>query len=319
MKNNEPPETGEINEEIDLEVDLIMNNEETMNETSATNTNTENRRDRPILNRIQENMRTWAKNSSVHGLNRIFNDSDFNFKCFMWIIFYAVAMALCILSIVFTLNEYLERKVTTKIDVQYERELAFPTISFCNLNPFVTETGNVYIREFYSQKYAGIDFTNFTYKQLLHFRNESVSNSGYTWDMDDLFYKTFEHTFDMNRKRSFGLEFDTMFVETSFAGLSRELNANDFHWYYHPIYGNCFKFNVNSSGTCGGLWEQRIKAVIKENGFSSQVFMGKVDSNNDVLYKTVSRGLHIVLNDFNTFPIINKGIIIKVLVYNTHI
>lgn len=238
----------------------------------------------------------------AHGLERILNNSSGLFLKRMWIFVYLISTLMCALSVSTSIHNYLQWRVNTKIEVKYERQLAFPTISFCNQNPFITKSGNAYIQEYYLKKYK-INITSytdlFTYK-----RNFS------DFDQEILFYQTFDPKFNLTRKKSFGLPLFKMLYYPLFNKIVP--TRKDLSWFYHLDYGNCFKFNSDRDS------EGKLRPILmvdreEENvGFSAEIFIGKIDSNNDVLYKTEFRGLNVVIDESSRFPIKKSGINLKV-------
>lgn len=313
------PNSGENNDEINITmlenetsptVVAMYNDEIMVSEIVATPTPDTSSNKPKILTKIHEETRTWASKSTVHGLNRVFESKRLFYKR-LWLIFYLVAIFLCILSIYLTIIEYFERKVATKIEVKYVTELPFPTVLFCNLNPFITASGASYIRQFYLKKYQ-TNVTSYTDLLALHKKNMLT----FAHDQEELFYQTFNESFDLTRKKSFGLELDHFLIDKSFDGLNGAFNPNGtyFTWYYHQTFGNCYKFNSGKRDETGqdDVVVDILNVNRKEKGFKSQLFIGKLDLNNDVLYQTASRGVIILIDDTKTFPIRKKGMVLKV-------
>ena len=57
----------------------------------------------------------------------------------MWIICLCGSSTYCFISIGKTVKSFFDHEVVTNIDIVSDKPSEFPAVTFCNLNPFVTD------------------------------------------------------------------------------------------------------------------------------------------------------------------------------------
>ena len=132
------------------------------------------------------------------------------------------------------ITSYLQFDVKSQIRQVPQKNITFPSIQFCNPNYYATREASIYLNEYYL-KNEGLNITNmdeyFDYSNITFFRS-------FNWP----FYLTFSPKFNMTLRRSLGYSLEEMVLKCEFN--SKPCNLSWFDWFYHPIYGNCYRFNT---------------------------------------------------------------------------
>jgi hypothetical protein len=87
---------------------------------------------------IISSLKGTLSSSSVHGLANIIKTKYITIKI-MWIIFFIISNGFCSWFIFNRIADYLSYDVISKVEIKYERQLQFPVVSFCNLNPLLSK------------------------------------------------------------------------------------------------------------------------------------------------------------------------------------
>lgn len=89
------------------------------------------------LNSIHYNelFNNLIESSTVHGFSNIFMNRNWLSKLF-WIFCFLFSSGYCIYNFTQTFSEFTEFKVNTKFFYERRSSIEFPSISFCNKNPF---------------------------------------------------------------------------------------------------------------------------------------------------------------------------------------
>ena len=85
----------------------------------------------PMNKVIKNRVYDLVTSSSFHGLPNLLRSRN-RFIQIIWIFFFVISTSMCCYFVYKSLVEYLTFDVNTKIDVIYEIESEFPTISICN-------------------------------------------------------------------------------------------------------------------------------------------------------------------------------------------
>lgn len=102
--------------------------------------------------RVIYHVKTWALSTTTHGVQKLANAKKIYSRIF-WILFILVALSLCFFVIANNIIQYLQFDVTTKIRIIDQKEVIFPVVSICNINPFITPYAEQFIRDYFSNKY----------------------------------------------------------------------------------------------------------------------------------------------------------------------
>jgi hypothetical protein len=174
----------------------------------------------------------FLKKTTIHGLYSI-GISKNNFLRSIWIISLIISAALCGYTIMKSINDYLSYEVMTKIREINEEKSIFPTVSICNRNIFTNRYGFEYLKNYSESR---------NLKDILSNPNLDTlrSNSFVRNAMSN--FLNFEKNVDERKKLSYSLK--EILISCTFN--KKECDENDFDWFYHFTYGNCFKFIPSS-------------------------------------------------------------------------
>lgn len=223
------------------------------------------------------NLREWSYQTTSHGLPHFMLAKKL-YQKLIWLVLIALSIALCAFMISKTVNQYFGYEAVSKLTVVEQKELIFPVISICNVNPFSSSRARRYIGDYYTSTYNLTELS--TYEQLAGYIRQGVVRS----DTDWLFYQTFDEQFDAKLRRVLGLSIDRMLLACSFD--NEPCNASDFKWYYHPTNGNCFKFNSVPANKDVGLKKVRAEG----RGLRIEMLVGLPDTYYQFFYQKSYKG-----------------------------
>jgi hypothetical protein len=223
----------------------------------------------------------WAETSTSHGFPHIFRTKFIAIKI-MWLIFLFISTCLCGYMVMKSILDYLSFDVITKIRVQNEVPMEFPTITICNLNPFYKNQTLTYM-----QQVLGYNFSDFG--EL----NETDFNKG------NYFLSNFlnEPSFSDQKRKEVGPSIDLMLISCLF--MSNTCSKDDFEWYFMLDYGNCFRFNsgINSSGD-----QVPIKKVYSPGVWTSFNLQLYVDDSSLLTNFWQNNGIKVFVHNKSVYP-----------------
>ena len=132
--------------------------------------------------------------------------------------------------IVRAITNYLQFEVKSQIRQVPQKSITFPSIQMCNAKFFATREASDYLREYFLNE--GKNITN-----LDEFFDNPNASTLANW----LIYQTYSPKFNMTLKRSFSYSLEDILLKCEFD--SKPCNLSWFDWYYHPFFGNCYRFN----------------------------------------------------------------------------
>lgn len=159
-----------------------------------------------IKNKIKQKFVAWSQSSTSHGYPNIFRTKNMIVKM-MWLIFFLAGLGVGIYMVIRGIRDYLEWNVSTTIRKIKNESLIFPAISICNINPFVTEAGALYILEHFRKTY------NQNISSLLDAKRVSADLEA---ELEIVRQHAASPNFDHNRRRSFGYPIEKFLFTCSF-------------------------------------------------------------------------------------------------------
>jgi hypothetical protein len=214
-----------------------------------------------------------------HAFLEVFDSQHYIIK-FHLALFLIVSYGLASYMTIQLIMSYFNYGVTTSIRTIYETPSAFPQVTICNLNPFITETAFNYLK---SIDIDGIldSMVNVSFYQRDQNYIKILFNTGGLLSNET---KEF--------KQSLGHSLEDILIKCKFN--HEECTSKDFSWEWDNYYGNCFSLNsgFNSSG-------QQIE--IKHSDLSGFPYGLAID-----VYAGFNEKLSL-LNSFNS----GRGVLIK--------
>lgn len=220
----------------------------------------------------------WCKQSSSHGLPKIFETKYLPIKI-MWTIFFIASMSYCTYFIIRSIVQYTKYETNIKIIDLEDTPTIFPTITICNTNPF-----NRNIKDYINKNSQSIRcWSRVDGKQQNKYCSETIANGTLVRvDMDSLQYFAYsDDSFDANY---YGFPLKTSLNTCSY-NLHETCNDIDefFLEYWDLKNGLCYKFNH------GKLNKSLLEA--KSPGYEYGLSLELIASNNSLNIHIKKRNL----------------------------
>ena len=188
---------------------------------------------------LKETILLFFKSTTLHGYPKIFNSKNIASKI-LWISFFSLSMGYFIYQCVLLIIKFNKYDVTaSRIRVQ-ELPATFPSITFCNLNPFNEQYAHQYIVKVSDKaKCFNLD-NNIDFQNCF---NTTNTNQAFDKFIDQLKRKVASDkrlTEAYKQYYGYSLLYD-MLVSCDYNGNS--CNADNFTTYWDNDYGNCYTFN----------------------------------------------------------------------------
>lgn len=209
----------------------------------------------------------------------------------LWLICFIISAGWMVYMIYLTMNNYLNWETVVKTEYILEIPTKFPTISFCNVNPFMTLNSDAIVQTVLAasnltqENYYDV---NFSFK-MLEFR--------YIIGLNILSNK-----WPVQEKHVFGLQIEDMLLDCNFN--LQPCTADDFSWYFDPLYGNCYTFNGGKNASGHEIPDKISTKAGLVNGFSMELFLGNPTDPNTL---SVSNGIHLQVHNKTDRPFFFKG------------
>ena len=190
------------------------------------------------MSAIKESVKNAMEYSTFHAIPNIARTKRTSVKV-MWILILILSSTVCSYLVFKTIVQYFSFEVVTKFSVVYENPTKFPTVTVCNLNPYVTDSAF----EFFGEYFTKLGF-NETHQPSFGLKSESKFIDQF-YDLKAILFMALGHKIESKLSKlkleSFGLAPEKFFIICAF--LSEECNYTQMRWFYDPIYGNCWTFN----------------------------------------------------------------------------
>ena len=229
---------------------------------------------------IKTEIKETLSMSSIHSVPNIIQNRFKSIKI-VWGICFLVSAASCAFFITTTLSEYLEYDVVSKSTIKFQSKIDFPIVSICDSVPFTTE----YATEFISKR---IKFN------LTSDFNFSKSQNGLKYDYYTKRYISLIHARIQNEtvRKQLGRKLDYILITCYFNAFECNL-SQDFEYYYDFLYGNCFRYNSGRNMNGETTSPKQISNTGISNGFQIELFIGRVDQNNNLF--SIDNGINLFI------------------------
>ena len=171
-----------------------------------------------------------------------------------------------------SIANYLQYNVVTKITVTKENPILFPTVTICNLNPFVTEYSFQLVQNFVKNEFS-LDVNDMLNGTPSYSILDSVK---YPLKKRYMEYGYLVQQLATNltdeQKKNLGLTIDKFLISCFFGPTS--CDESDFTWTYDFLYGNCFRFNSGKGTDESKNGLKKLSKIGFVNGFRLELFLG---------------------------------------------
>lgn len=171
-----------------------------------------------------------ASESSIHSIPQIFKRKNRLLKLF-WLLSFVGFAALSAYMISKSFADFYSFETISKAETIYENPARFPVVTICNQNPYMTESGFAYVREF-------LLANNLTPIDTLIVNNFSRVITLIRYGVG-VTLRSSENVTDEMKKRM-GLQIDDMLLSCNYN--NQPCSARDFAWHFDTLYGFLFFF-----------------------------------------------------------------------------
>ena len=224
--------------------------------------------------KIKETFIEFGIETTAHGIPNIIRAKSWILKI-MWLFFVTKSSAFCCFMIFKSIDNYLDFEVVTKIHLQSNLPIEFPTVSICNWSPIVTDEAKVYFEENYYNLTEKFDDNVWFYK---------YSNI-YNKSTDD--------------KKNLGLKLEEFIYECRFNSKACEYEK-DFVWFYDFYNGNCFRFNSGRNSTGHSIGKKNVYKIGRYSNLELNIFTGNYSPE-------AFTGLNIIVHNSSVNPSLTEG------------
>ena len=199
--------------------------------------------------------------STSHGIPNIVRSNRISVKI-LWTICFLVSVSICSFMVFKGASDYLQHETVSKIEYITEIPTKFPTVSFCNLNPFVTN----FSEQWMISILPSLGYNNSLDKLI---KAENIYYLSLLNLATQLFLNKEDHGYAI--RKLLGYNLSSLLIECHYN--QENCDYKNFKWYYDLNYGNCFSFN---SGYDESDKELKILENLKpgpKNGLKLQFFL----------------------------------------------
>lgn len=229
-----------------------------------------------------EFLKEWLRISKIHGLDRVVLSKKLPLRV-IWIVGLLCSAGLCSFLIARIIMDFLRYEVKSHIREIYPKEVPFPRIVLCNLNPMVTPQANQYIRDYFAKTF-----------KLKANKYADLYDHGINPDkeLNYLFYTTNYPNVNETLKRSFGYDFIvycTYYYDSC--------TSDDIIPYYDTTSGNCYI--INSSKYPNGSERRPYQSYIQDYGLRLLIYTGPPENETNYMFNPSSgkKGIKIRVED----------------------
>ena len=168
------------------------------------------------LSNVKKTFLSWSKSADINCYTKMLDYSGNYFVQFIWLVILLGSTGATFYLIAYSFLCYLKYEVTTQTSLVNEIPTQYPTVTFCDNNPFTTLDAEGFMQNIsilHNETNADVLFSLAKLKASSNKVNELERKS--FWEMS------------IKKQCLFKL-YDC---------------SNDFHWYWSYEYGNCYQFN----------------------------------------------------------------------------
>ena len=195
--------------------------------------------------------------SSCHGLPNIIRTQRYLIKI-IWSLAFLTSLVYSVISIVNTINDFLNYDVVVNMELVQDFDLEFPAVTVCNYNPFdfsndqAVRTIESYLNNITNAK-----------ENYFSFKNETITNSSCSENLRQILIRSFV-------KFSFPLE--KMLISCFYD--QKNCSKDDFYPIRSSVFGMCYSFNYGkySNGTLAPV--RKLKRSGMFNGLKLELYVG---------------------------------------------
>jgi hypothetical protein len=227
------------------------------------------------------------KTVSIHGVSHLFKSKN-KLSKWIWFVLSILSIGLSIYFIVNTLIEYFDYNVTTKVRLVTANKFNLPSITICDRNKLSTQDAFTFIQNFnlLDDKLGRLNLID---QQILNLKNIPA-------------FVLFRNL-TLNEIKKMSKPIESMIIECIFD--LKPCNPSDFEWIYNSRYGNCYRFNSNST--------KYVQTPNELHGFSLDLYLDypiELDKYNieKGVFVSIDDQIVNVYNDFDDLIDVSTGV-----------
>jgi len=188
------------------------------------------------LSSVKKTFLDWSEKADINCYTKMFDYKGNVCVQSIWFVVLLLSTGATFFLIAYTVIGYLTYDVTSQIRIINEIPITFPTITFCDNNPFSTLKAQEFMQNI---------------SQINNLAPNSFENISLIFNLAKL--RASSKLVDDSKRQTFGQQMRPFFCK--FKG--KPCAMNDFQWYWSFEYGNCYQFNSvsNSASQVGELKE----------------------------------------------------------------
>ena len=174
------------------------------------------------IKKLSEIFHLWSRNVDINCYTKILEYKT-NFKAqLIWIFILLGSTGATFYFIIRSIIDFFDYDVVTKTSVINQKTTPFPTVTFCDSNPFTSLESQTLMESIAEANEIQLNWYNIT--NVLLWLTVYNASSPFTSD---------------SMRQKLGLTFDQ--IKCTY---NRKDCKNDLHWHYSFEFGNCWQFNV---------------------------------------------------------------------------
>lgn len=219
----------------------------------------------------KEKFLNWAEQSSINGIPNITRTESLMIKL-IWAIFFLCSASYCAFGVSRSFMLFLQHEVNTISTTERYNSIQFPTITFCNRNPYKLNIDNGLVRKFKAARN----------KTLTTVRDKNSSRFDRMFIIDYVNKYTIESlNFTERERKLISYNIDDMLISASFNNLA--LSKNEFVEVNTNSYGTCYKFNSGRNVSGHKLDLKSSTNPGKKNALKLELYLGDSYLSNDLV------------------------------------
>ncbi|RNA07701.1 acid-sensing ion channel 2 [Brachionus plicatilis] len=235
-------------------------------------------------NKIENLVVESLESTTGHGIPNLVRSKSWPIKIF-WFICLSLSIGFCVYNLTISIVDYFSFIAVTKISFERLDAIEFPTVTFCNKNPFLVRIPNSQNNMEENLRNKSKEF----FDSLLKLNSsessfESFSRLSYNYSYITLQFQKYLS------KVSFSI--DDMLLSCRFNNF--KCTKNDFKIMFVAGLGNCYKFNL---ATKTGIEKTTIPG--QKNGLMLELFSGYLNETYDLIR---SSGMQLFIHNSSTIP-----------------
>ena len=230
----------------------------------------------------------WTKYGEIGALKNASSWTNILLK-FVFIFIFLTSATYCVSSVWTSLNKYKEFNTVTSLKMIYESPTPFPVISFCSLKRLNKTSAKSFLESILYDN----NNKNSLVMDISEYDNDALFD--YYYDIFDfIMLNLAKINTSEDFRKNVGFTIDNMLLSCKFNLFS--CSKNDFKYFFHTQYGNCYSFNT----------ENEVKQSIfpgSSYGLSMELFLGDPNLHSEF---EMDDGIIIVVHNQSDLPFLNS-------------